>query len=168
MDYLEQLVSEWYEYQGYFVRRDLWVGLESDGSYECELDVVAYHPTKNHLVQVEPCLDLLDWEERESHFRLKFNAGKKYLHRLFGCEPSPSLEQIALVVFMGDEPRDTVAGSRVVHVRELLTEIFETLAPFSISSYLIPEQWPLLRTLQLVAEFRDALVKSLSKGHPPG
>jgi len=163
VDYLEQLVSEWYEYQGYFVRRDLWVGLESDGSYECELDVVAYHPTKHHLVQIEPSLAIFDWEEQESHFRLKFDAGQKYLHRFFGGEPSPGLEQIALVLFMDVEHRDTVAGGRVVHVRELLAEIFQALVSFGISSYLIPEQWPLLRTLQLVAEFRDTLSESLSK-----
>lgn len=29
MEYLEQLVREWYEHQGYFVREDIWVGLEA-------------------------------------------------------------------------------------------------------------------------------------------
>jgi len=41
----------------YFVHRDLWVGLASDGSYECELDVVAFHPTRRHLVHIEPSLE---------------------------------------------------------------------------------------------------------------
>lgn len=59
MEYLEQLASEWYEYQGYFVHRDLWVGAECDGSYECQLDVVAFHPIRRHLVYIEPTLDLL-------------------------------------------------------------------------------------------------------------
>lgn len=49
MNYLEQLISEWYEYQGYFVRRNVLVGKRSDGGWECELDVVAFHPTKKHL-----------------------------------------------------------------------------------------------------------------------
>ena len=40
-------------------RVDLWVGAESDGSYECQLDVVAFHPIRRHLVYIEPTLDLL-------------------------------------------------------------------------------------------------------------
>ena len=34
MESLESLVREGYEYQGDFVRRDLWVEFESDGRYE--------------------------------------------------------------------------------------------------------------------------------------
>ena len=37
-NYLEQLVAEWYEYKGYFVKKNLWVGKLSSGGYECELD----------------------------------------------------------------------------------------------------------------------------------
>ena len=48
MECLAQLVTEWYEHQGYFVRNGLWVGLESDGSYERMLDVVAFHPIRHH------------------------------------------------------------------------------------------------------------------------
>jgi len=44
MNHLEQLVTEWYEYRGYFVRRNVQVGPRLKGEYECELDVVAFHP----------------------------------------------------------------------------------------------------------------------------
>lgn len=67
MEYLKRLVREWYEYQGYFVRQDMWVGLEQDSSYDCDLSVVAFHPTRRHVVHVEPSFDLLSWEERERH-----------------------------------------------------------------------------------------------------
>lgn len=154
MDYLEQLASEWYEYQGYFVRRDLWVGLESDGSYECELDVVGFHPIKHHLVQVEPLMNCLDWKQREQHLRLKFNAGRKYLHRMFGAEPHLVIEQIALVAVADDPHRRTVAGGKIVLLSEFLAQILATLATVSVSADLVPEQWPLLRTLQFVAEYR--------------
>ncbi len=159
MDYLEQLLSEWYEYQGYFVHRDLWVGLELDGSYEAELNVVAFNPVKNHVVHVEPCMDCLNWKEREQHFRLKFEAGRKYLHRMFGFEPRTSIEQVALIALAEglDPHRRTVAGGRIVRLPELLAEIVAKLSTFSVASYLIPEQWPLLRTLQLVSEYRGTL-----------
>ena len=40
-NFLEQLVAEFYEYKGYFVRRNILVGKRAKGGYECELDVVA-------------------------------------------------------------------------------------------------------------------------------
>lgn len=42
-NHLEQLVAEWYEHSGYFVRRNVLVGLRRNGGYECELDVVAFN-----------------------------------------------------------------------------------------------------------------------------
>jgi len=53
MNHLEQLVAEWYEYQGYFVRRNVHVGKRSNGGWECELDVVAFNPSEKHLVHIE-------------------------------------------------------------------------------------------------------------------
>src|SRR5437016_5364675 len=48
VNFLEQLVAEWYEYQGYFIRRNVRVGKLAAGGYECELDVVAFHPQTKH------------------------------------------------------------------------------------------------------------------------
>ena len=49
INFLEQLVAEWYEFQGYFVRRNVRVGERPGGGHDSELDVVAFHPTKKHL-----------------------------------------------------------------------------------------------------------------------
>ena len=159
MDYLEQLVGEWYEYQGYFVRYDLWFGLELDGTYEAELDVVAFHPVHNRLVHIESCLDCLEWKEREQHFRLKFEAGRKYLHRMFGFEPRASIEQIAMIALAEglDPHRHTVAGAKIMRLPEFLAEIVAKLSTFNVASCLISEQWPLLRTLQFAIEYRGSI-----------
>lgn len=162
MEFLEQLVTEWYEYQGCLVRKNLWVGLEYDGSYECELNVVAFHPTRHHVVHIEPMLDALNWKEREQHFRTKFQAGKKYLHRMFGV-PSINIEQIALIVSSDDRHRRSIGGGKIVLVSDLLAEIFKKFCSFSISAYMLPEEWPLLRTLQFVAEYRQRLARVLVK-----
>ena len=154
MEYLEQLAREWYEYQGYFVRRDLWVGLQTDGSYKCELDVVAFHPLRRHLVQIEPSLDLLPLHEKEQHFELKFGAGRKYLHRLFGPTSGLHIEQIALVLSSGPAHRHTIAGGRVVLLGEFVSEMLRQLAAVDVASALVPDQWPLIRTLQFAAAYR--------------
>lgn len=163
MEYLEQLATEWYEYQGYFVHRDLWVGVASDGSYECQLDVVAFHPIRRHLVHIEPSLDLLSWKDREQHFQLKFDAGKRYLHRMFGAEPHVHIQQIALIGSADGEPRHSIAGGKIVRLPDLLADILQALASFDIAESLVPDQWPLIRTLQFVAAYRDRLVPVLIK-----
>lgn len=57
VNFLEQLVAEWYEFRGYFVRRNVRVGPLVKGGHESELDVVAFHPEKKRLVHVEPSMD---------------------------------------------------------------------------------------------------------------
>lgn len=82
-NHLEQLIAEWYEYQGYFVRRNILVGKRAKGGYECELDIVAFHPLTKHLVHIEPSLDANSWAVREARFKRKFDAGRKYIPGLF-------------------------------------------------------------------------------------
>ncbi len=64
-NHLEQLVAEWYEFQGYFVRKNINVGKRLRGGYECELDIVAFHPKTKKLVQVETSMDADSWDKRE-------------------------------------------------------------------------------------------------------
>ena len=98
-NFLEQLVGEWYEYNGYFVRRNVLVGPLAHGGYECELDVVAFHPEERHLVHIEPSMDADTWAVRETRFGKKFVAGRKYIPGLFGSIDVPKKpEQIALLV----------------------------------------------------------------------
>lgn len=162
-NFLEQLVAEWYEYQGYFIRRNVWVGKRPKGGYECELDIVAFHPGKNHLVQIEPSMDAASWAERERRYKKKFEAGRKYIPELFkGLEIPTSIEQIALLVFASKQNQETLAGGKLILANELLAEIFSDLKSRSIYSQTIPEQFPILRALQFVAQYRKEVCDILS------
>ena len=97
-NYLEQLVAEWYEYQGYFVRRNVLVGKLAAGGHEGELDIVAFNPAKSHLVHIEPSMDAESWEKREDRYRQKFETGKKYIPELFaGFELPAEIKALAEV-----------------------------------------------------------------------
>ena len=161
VNFLEQLVSEWYEYQGYFVRRNVRVGKRQRGGYECELDVVAFHPGTKRLVHVEPSTDGASWEVRERKYKKKFDAGRKYIPNMFpGLLVSSSvLEQIALLVFTSKAKEKLLGGGRAIHVSVLLEEIISHFASFSMTRVQVPEQFPILRTLQFVSEYRKLLFK---------
>jgi len=90
-NHLEQLLAEWYEYKGYIVKRNLQVGKRKKGGFECELDIVAFHPELKHLVHLEPSLDADSWAVREQRFSKKFAAEKKiYQNALSRPESSRS------------------------------------------------------------------------------
>jgi len=161
VNFLEQLVAEWYEYQGYFIRRNVRVGKRPKGGYECELDVVAFHPDTKHLVHVEPSTDAASWEERQRRYRKKFEAGRKHIPGMFPESLSGSAvpEQIALLVLTSKHQERLLAGGRVVHVSAFLERIITHFASFSMLTAQVPERFPILRTLQFVAEYRKQLFK---------
>ena len=152
-NHLEQLVAEWYEYQGYFVRRNVLVGKRDKGGYAGELDVIAFSPTWNHLVHIEPSMDAHSWARREQRYKLKFDLGREYIPQLFeGFKLPEKIEQVALLGFGSKANHKTLAGGKIMLVPELLAEIFETLKEKKIASNAVSENMPLLRTLQFVSD----------------
>lgn len=153
-NHLESLVAEWYEFRGYFVRRNVQVGKRPKGGYECELDIVAFNPEERSLVHIEPSLDSDSWTKREARYRKKFEAGRRHIPQLFPGVPIPThIEQVALFVYGGGDGRKQIAGGRVVFIREFMAEIRATIGHRRVNSAAIPEQLPLLRTLQFAAQY---------------
>jgi len=161
-NFLEQLVAEWYEYRGYFVRRNIAVGRRTKGGYECELDIVALDPVRRHLVHIEPSMDAESWEKRERSFRKKFDAGLRYIPGLFpGLDLPDEIEQVAIFAFASRVNHPTLAGRKVLLVSDLMREIMEDLSDKKIVSAAVPEHHPILRTLQFVVEYRKKVFDTL-------
>lgn len=149
-NHLEQLISEWLEFKGYFVRRNVKIGKLAHGGYEGELDIVAYHPLDNHLVQIEPSTDSHTWEKREVRFRKKFDAGRKYIIAdiLPWLPHNKRFEQWA-VLWASNSNHHEVGGGRVIPVWDLYRMIAcDVLVIGNPIGKAIPEQFPLLRTMQ--------------------
>ena len=100
-------------------------------------------------------MDAASWAERERRYNRKFEAGRKYIPDLFkGLEIPTNIEQIAVLVFASKQNRETLAGGKLIVANELLAKIFANLKSRSIYSKTIPEQFPILRALQFVAQYR--------------
>ena len=152
MNHLEQLVSEWLQYKGYFVRVSVPVGPRSRGGYEGELDVVGVNLTTNHLIHVECSLDALSQEKREQRFGLKFERGRRFIGDVFkGMTLPEEVDQVAVLQFSAGKIR-LLGSARLVTVRELIHEIFDGLRTTSPQSQAVSSNLPLLRTLQLAAD----------------
>lgn len=151
MSHLESLIAEYLEWQGFLIRRNTKVGRLGHGGWEMELDVVGFHPQSKSLVHYEPSIDALSWLKREERYKKKFSAGRKYIFKeLFPWLPrSTPLVQTAVFI---SHPlgRDTIAGGNVVSIDELMAEIrAKVTACGAMIRNAIPEQYPLLRTLQM-------------------
>lgn len=154
VNFLEQLVAEWYEFRGYFVRRNMRVGPRPNGGHEGELDVVAFHPERRHLVHVEPSMDADSWDVRERRFSRKFESGRRHIPSLFpGLDLPGEIDQIALLVFGSAQGRSVLGGGRLVLVSDLMTEIRQKLKGLRVDNAAVPEQFQLLRALQFAANY---------------
>ncbi len=69
MNFLEQLIAEWYAYRGFFVRTNIRFGKRPAGGYEGEIDVAAFNPRTKHLVHIETSTDADSWAERKKTIR---------------------------------------------------------------------------------------------------
>jgi hypothetical protein len=160
VNYLEELIAEWYEYQGYFVRRNIPVARRAKGGYECELDVVAYHPVRKHLVHLEPSMDADSWATREKRFGRKFEMGLKHIPAIFeGLDLPDEVEQVAILVFASKRNHQTVGGGKLILIDELLEEIFAHLKSKELASSAVPEHLSILRSFQFVTEYRDVVMR---------
>lgn len=156
MNHLEQLVAEWLQYRGYYVRVSVPVGPLRNGGYEGELDVVGVNFARHHLIHVECSLDADSNSKRQEKFALKFERGRRFAKSVFAGLPLPDeAEQIVVLQFASGNIRQ-YGGARLVTVRELIHEVYAGLEGTSPNSKAVPSNLPLLRTLQLAADARRA------------
>lgn len=152
MSHLENLIVEYYDWKQYLVKRNVKVGRLSHGGWEMELDVIAYHPHTNHLVHVEPSIDADSWAVREQRFSKKFDAGTKYIFSdiFTWLDPETPIERIAMLVSHTNN-RDELCGAKIQSIDEFAAQLrVEISSCGKMSQNAIPEQYPMLRTVQLL------------------
>lgn len=150
MTHLEQLIGEYYDWLGFLVKRNVKVGKRTMGGYDMELDIIAYHPSEMRLVHVEASLDAHSWTKREERYIKKFQMGEKYiLSEVFTwLPPGTAIERIA--VFPSIAGRETLAGAQLKSIDGFMQEVKAKIANGRVmAKEAIPEQYPLLRTIQL-------------------
>ncbi len=150
MNHLETLTAEWLAYNGYFTRSTIKVGKRAKGGWEGELDVVGFHPARQHFIHVECSTDALTWPRREEMFQRKFAMGRKHAAELFsGMELPTALDQVVVHGYAGAANKyRKLGGGRLVTSQELAAEIMNGI-PANSSKSAVPEKYPLMRTLQL-------------------
>jgi hypothetical protein len=154
VNFLEQLVAEWYSYRGYYVRTNVMVGPRQAGGYEGELDVVAFHPETKEIVHIETSMDALSWDKRREKFTKKFEMGRRYIPQLFSfTERRP--KQVVVLGFPRTTRDEQLLGQdvEVYLMPRLITEIAEELSKTKVENGAVPETFPLLRAMQFALDY---------------
>ena len=86
MNFLEQLIAEWYAYQDYLVLTNINFGKRLKGGYEGEIDIIAFDPKKKTLVHLETSSDADSWKERQEKFQKKFETASKHYSSIFNIK----------------------------------------------------------------------------------
>lgn len=166
-NYLEQLAAEWYEYRGYFVRRQLMVGQKSSGGYEGELTILAVHLERGDVVHVEPSMDAHSWEKREARYRARFDLGRRFIPDLLGGKyKAGPLRQVALIGLGSSTNHPNLGGGEVLSLGDFLAQILNAFRGGELAGQPVPQQYPILRTLQFVADNHKTVVPVLMDQDP--
>lgn len=149
MNFLEELVAEWYDYRGFFVKTNIHTKKLSTGGYEGEIDVIAYDSNKKELFHIETSSDAKSWNDRKEIFQKKFNLKSEDYKKLLDLEIN-SIQKIVLVSY--NQPNtdiDFEDGIQLKTIPTLMLEIINDLKSLDPMKKIVNEKYPILRAIQL-------------------
>ncbi len=158
MNFLEQLVAEWYEYRGYFVLSNLKYGKRKKGGYKGEIDVLAFHPKEQDFLHIETSSDALSWAKRKDRLRQQFTKAAKYYAEWLPCNVD-EVRRIAIVGFaLKPRVRSDYFGDGIgiQSVPDFIAEITIALSEKKPMEAAVPEAFPLLRAIQFAVHYGKA------------
>jgi hypothetical protein len=148
VNFLEQLVAEWYAYKGYLVRTNVKFGKRARGGWEGEMDVLAFEPRRGILVHLETSGDADSWKERRDRFRQKFEKAASHYEQEFPFQ-SEDVTKIAVVGFARPTGSiDLGDDITLLTIPELMTEITKEIRELKPTKRAVDETYPLLRAIQ--------------------
>ena len=156
-NWLEQLAAEWYEYQGYLIRRNRRLDKAARGGYHHEYYLIAYCPKSRELVHVEAGQATDSWAKTTENFKRKFAGSKENCCREFeGLAEPVSFRMIALLATGSrrSSRRLEIPNVETLYLYELFAQIVERVEPEHWWTKGVPEQFPTLRTIQALEFYR--------------
>lgn len=148
MNWLEQLVREFYEVQGYWVQTKVRFGPTGHGGYIGEADVLAYAPQRRLLVHVETSEGADSWEKTKGTFQQKFKKAADYYNEIFPL-PIDEVERIAVAGWILKPAPIEIPGVQILTAYQFAQRVMDLLAETYSGGKVPPEQYPLLRALYL-------------------
>ncbi|HEC92310.1 MAG TPA: hypothetical protein ENI51_04855 [Candidatus Atribacteria bacterium] len=149
MNFLEELVAEWYDFNGYFIKKNIRIEELPKGGYKGEMDIIAFHPLKKELVHIETSTDAKNWDARKKRLLKKFNTAQNCYQDLFPFEYR-NIKRIAIAGWFAKKHSKRASLGEDIELKslpEFTNEIISALKNYPASKA-VPEKYPLLRAIQ--------------------
>jgi len=153
MTFAEKLLAEWYEYKGYFVKTNIRINKLKTGGYGGEMDVVAYNPKINEMIHIEVSGEAISWKKKKEKIEDKFKTAKESYEEEFQFE-CPPIKQIVVVGV--SKPRKEIEFDNEIQLKsftEQFGEICHELKKVNPTKKVVPEKYPIIRTIQFTLWF---------------
>lgn len=151
MSHIEDLIAEYYDWQGYLVKRNITVGKHQMGSEDVVLDLIAFNPKSGHMIHIEPSITSDSWNTHIEKFVKKFHLARELIFSevFTWLDPKVGIEQVSVLI-THPKGREKLGDAKLESVDELMAEIRQKVIECGpMATHPIPEHYPLLRTLQL-------------------
>jgi len=155
-NFFENLVAEWYEYNGYFIRTNIHIGKREKGGYSGEMDIVAFDPKTQTLVHIETSMDANSWKKRKDKLLKTFSTAKKQYKKIFPYKIK-EIQQKAIFAWAKsarnkdyEEIKDKYDIDFLQNVMKTICDKLKEKDPFKD---IVPESYPLLRAIQLAMHY---------------
>ncbi len=154
LNFLEQVVAEWFNFKGYFVKTNIRFGKGSHGGVEGEMDVIAFCPKTKEFVHVEASTSAASWTKQCAAIEKKFDSAGQHYDDMFEFLRSPT-RRIAIAGFgrvAPARPKERLGESGIMleSIPELFRKIIADLQDQPVAKGTIPENLTILRSIQIV------------------
>ncbi len=144
---LEELVREYYEYKGYFIKSNVRFNKLQTGGYKGEIDILAYNPEVEEMLHIECSMDAKSKEDESKMAEKKFPVDLDY-KKLFPFK----FKEVRKIYILGQSKEQSeikmLEGIEVKNLGPFIREVYEEIEK-DIFKKIVPEAYPLLRTMQL-------------------
>lgn len=151
MTWLEQLVREFYEVQGYWVRTNVRFEPTGHGGYAGEADILAWDSESSVLLHVETTLATTAWSDRSKRIEKQFTKAAQHYEEMF---PLPRgriirVEKVAILRISRNSKgmKQGIPGAKLVPLGEFMCQVADLVTARFRGNRSPPEQYPLLRTI---------------------
>ena len=169
VNFLEELIAEWYQYRGLLVMRNINLKKSVGGGIAGEIDILAFYPPGLQIIHAETSADSKRWRERIKFFKEKFKwPNELYYNELRLPQKARRIDKIA-IIHCSDKPRgenktqfEKETGAKLITFSEFMkNSIIPNISKYSGT---IPETFPLLRAIQLTIREINKEMKKKFKG----
>ena len=154
MNFVEELVAEWLQYEGWLVSRNVRYGEKpkrSAGGYKGECDILAFHPKRREYLHVECSQASLSRPKLAKKFLDQFKKAKKWYPKLM---PGSNGKVGRLAVGgWSKEPAPIGEGIEIKTIPQFVGDLCQKLEPPVPFTKILPQKFPLLRMIQCVLAY---------------